>query len=213
MKPDALQWTIDELGTQVALALSVDYEGSPSSRVRDVPDRRTIRYYTTLGLIDRPEMRGRVALYRRRHLVQLVAIKRLQARGLSLAEVQRHLLGLTNAALVRLARVPNLEALAPGEAAGEQTGERGSDPFWAASPTPVPDPTTQPRGVDPAASPVPDDLPWQGVPLGERALLLFEPSRPLKEEDLAALRSAAAPLLDLLESRRLLRPGKEREPQ
>src|SRR5947209_4399212 len=100
-------WTIDELGSQVALALSVDYEGQASGRVRDVPDRRTIRYYTTLGLLDRPaEMRGRTALYGRRHLLQLVAIKRLQARGLSLSELQQQLLGLTNAALARLARVP-----------------------------------------------------------------------------------------------------------
>ena len=72
-------WTIDELGSRVALALSVDYDGQASGRVRDVPDRRTIRYYTTLGLIDRPALRGRTALYGRRHLLQLVAIKRLQA--------------------------------------------------------------------------------------------------------------------------------------
>ena len=73
-------WTIDELGAVVALALSVDYAGQANGRVREVPDRRTIRYYTTLGLIDRPaRMRGRTALYGRRHLLQLVAIKRLQA--------------------------------------------------------------------------------------------------------------------------------------
>src|SRR6267154_4882891 len=89
-------WTIDELGSRVALALSVDYDGQASGRVRDVPDRRTIRYYTTLGLIDRPtEMRGRTALYSRRHLLQLVAIKRLQAQGSTIAELQRALLGLT----------------------------------------------------------------------------------------------------------------------
>src|SRR6266542_6508786 len=100
-------WTIDDLGTQVALALSVDYEGQASGRIRDIPDRRTIRYYTTLGLIDRPlEMRGRTALYGRRHLLQLVAIKRLQARGLSLAELQQRLLGLSDAALQKLAQLP-----------------------------------------------------------------------------------------------------------
>src|ERR1700736_5292975 len=100
-------WTIDELGARVALALSVDYEGPPNSRVREIPDRRTIRYYTTLGLIDRAlEMRGRTALYGRRHLLQLVAIKRLQARGLSLAEIQQRLVGQSDAALDRLARLP-----------------------------------------------------------------------------------------------------------
>src|SRR5947209_10097936 len=97
-------WTIDELGTQAALALSVDYEGSPNGRVRDVPDRRTIRYYTTLGLLDRPaEMRGRTALYGPRHLLQLVAIKKLQASGLTLVQVQERLAGATDATLRELA--------------------------------------------------------------------------------------------------------------
>src|SRR5229473_6664662 len=99
-------WTIDELGAAVALTLSADYEGPPNNRVRDVPDRRTIRYYTTLGLLDRPaELRGRTALYGRRHLAQLVAIKRLQARGLSLSVIQQQMLGLGDAALHRLARL------------------------------------------------------------------------------------------------------------
>src|SRR6266702_6605341 len=93
-------WTIDELGSRVALALSVDYDGQASGRVRDVPDRRAIRWYTTLGLVDRPAaMRGRTALYGRRHLLQLVAIKRLQARGLLLAEIQQRLIGLPNSRL------------------------------------------------------------------------------------------------------------------
>src|SRR5947209_20571637 len=94
------RWTLDELSAQVALALAADYAGQASGRVREVPDARTIRYYTTLGLIDRPvAMRGRTALYGRRHLMQLVAIKRLQARGTSLAEVQERLVGIGNAAL------------------------------------------------------------------------------------------------------------------
>src|SRR3954465_2112657 len=99
-------WTIDELCGRVALALSVDYDGQASGRVRDVPDRRTIRYYTTLGLIDRPaQMRGRTALYNRRPLLQLVAIKRLQAQGLTIAELQAELLGQTDQALEKIARL------------------------------------------------------------------------------------------------------------
>src|SRR6185437_9874632 len=106
-------WTIDELGARTAEALAVDYEGPPNGRVRDVPDRRTIRYYTTLGLLDRPaEFRGRTAYYGRRHLLQLVAIKRLQARGRSLAEVQQQLLGATDAELARLAGLAPVEPTA-----------------------------------------------------------------------------------------------------
>src|SRR5271168_2965242 len=98
-------WTIDELGERVAEALAdPGYEGVPSGRVRDVPDLRTIRYYTTQGLLDRPvAMRGRTALYGARHLLQLVVIKRLQARGLSLAAVQERVVGLSDMALARLA--------------------------------------------------------------------------------------------------------------
>src|SRR3954447_1502268 len=106
MKNGNPEWTIDELSAAAASALAEGYDGPPNGRVRDVPDRRTIRYYTTLGLIDRPaELRGRTALYGRRHLLQLVSIKRLQARGLALRELQEQLLGLTDAALEKIARL------------------------------------------------------------------------------------------------------------
>src|SRR5947208_1913807 len=113
--------TLDELCTQVAMALSSDYQGAPNERVRDVPDRRTVRYYTTLGLVERPaQMRGRTALYGRRHLLQLVAIKRLQANGLSLHEVQQQLLGLSDAELEPIARLPELPERPAAEPAAEE---------------------------------------------------------------------------------------------
>src|SRR5271155_1171079 len=104
-------WTIDELSEQVAESLQgPGYDGVSSGRVRDVPDLRTIRYYTTLGLLDRPAaMRGRTALYGSRHLLQLVAIKHLQAQGLSLAAVQERVLGLSDAALRRIVGPPILK--------------------------------------------------------------------------------------------------------
>src|SRR5207248_4528437 len=124
-----------ELGAQVALALSVDYQGAPNGRVRDVPDPRSIRYYTTLGLLDRPaEMRGRTALYGRRHLWQLAAIKRLQARGLSLAEVQRQLVGLTDAMLSQLARVSADGADGPPAAPPKAGGAARAGAFWKTAP-------------------------------------------------------------------------------
>src|SRR5215212_9268311 len=86
----AAEWTLDELVARVSAALEVaDYPGAPNGRVREVPDRRAIRWYGTIGLLDRPTgMRGRTALYGPRHLVQLVAIKKRQAQGRSLAEIQ-----------------------------------------------------------------------------------------------------------------------------
>jgi DNA-binding transcriptional MerR regulator len=81
-------WTMDELVERVGRALAAEYPGAPNGRIRDVPDRRAIRWYATTGLVDRPAcMRGRTALYGPRHLLQLVALKRRQAEGRSLAEI------------------------------------------------------------------------------------------------------------------------------
>jgi DNA-binding transcriptional MerR regulator len=196
-------WTIDELGTQVALALSIDYEGVSSSRVRDIPDRRTIRYYTTLGLLDRAaEMRGRTALYGRRHLLQLVAIKRLQTRGLPLVEIQQKLLGLNDTALARLARVPSdLETSGAEPVLASSLTER--EKFWSAPPGPVSNQETNSEPPPPAL--------LQGIRLGEDVTLLLAAARPVDEDDLQAIRAVAATLLKLLKTRRLLGPRNERE--
>ncbi|HEY7424789.1 MAG TPA: MerR family transcriptional regulator [Gemmataceae bacterium] len=195
-------WTLDELSDQVAQALAVDYPGQASGRVREMPDIRTIRYYTTRGLIDRPaQMRGRTALYCRRHLLQLVAIKRLQAEGLSLTEIQKRVTGQTNAVLSKLARVPvrDRQAEETNDAARpqmEQTAEdRRNGNFWGASPAPVPE-VVQTNGGRPV-------FPLAGVTLDEGVTLLLEAARPLDELDVEALRSAAVPLLKTLRERRI----------
>jgi DNA-binding transcriptional MerR regulator len=108
------RWTLDELAERVETALAVDYHGPVSGRVRAVPDRRAIRWYTTIGLIDRPAAHhGRTALYGPRHLLQLVAVKRLQARGLPLVSIQQELAGATDTQLARVARLPEGVAAGP----------------------------------------------------------------------------------------------------
>jgi DNA-binding transcriptional MerR regulator len=80
-----------------------------NGRVRDVPNERLVRWYVTVGLVDPPlSRRGRVARYGRRHLLQLVAVKRRQAEGRSLAEIQAELAGATDEALAAVARVPDM---------------------------------------------------------------------------------------------------------
>ena len=104
----AMQWRLDELvqRSRRLLALLPTGEGD-SRRVRWQPDTRLVRYYSTLGLLDRPaELRGRTAYYRDRHLLQLLAIKTLQARGLSLHTVQTELAGLPDTALAGLIGLP-----------------------------------------------------------------------------------------------------------
>lgn len=78
------------------LAEHLGLADTTNQRVQWVLQPRLIRYYTTLGLLDRPaEMRGRTAFYSRRHLLQVLTIKRLQQQGKSLEEVQQQLLGCT----------------------------------------------------------------------------------------------------------------------
>jgi len=72
---------------------------APDARVSSAPDARTVRYYTTLGLIDRPRIEGRQAQYGDRHLLQLLAIKALQALDLPLAQIQQRLYGRSDAEL------------------------------------------------------------------------------------------------------------------
>ncbi|WP_074312369.1 MerR family transcriptional regulator [Singulisphaera sp. GP187] len=198
-------WTIDELGSKAAEALAFDYDGPPNDRVRDVPDRRTIRYYTTLGMIDRAaEIRGRTAYYGARHLMQLAAIKRLQARGLSLADVQRQIVGLTDAGLAQLARLPagmNLGSASGPEPAAPFRAEDSA--FWKETPAPL---AKEKRSEEiPVARAMETPPPLQGIRLGEQeATLLITPIRPVVAEDIEAIRKAAGPLLRLLTKRGLI---------
>jgi DNA-binding transcriptional MerR regulator len=99
---------IEDLRTLVARALTAGkYAPGESKRVRAIPDTRTIRYYTTLGLIDRPaQMQGRLALYGQKHVLQIVGIKRLQAQGEALAQIQQKLVGATPKKLTQIAALP-----------------------------------------------------------------------------------------------------------
>ena len=84
-----------------------------NGRVRDVPNERLVRWYVTVGLVDPPlSRRGRVAQYGRRHLLQLVAVKRRQAEGRSLAEIQAELAGATDDALAAVAGIPDVRPTA-----------------------------------------------------------------------------------------------------
>jgi hypothetical protein len=81
-------WTLSALVTEVERRIAA-LPAPRNGQVRAIPDERTIRYYATIGLLDRPSaMRGRTALYGRKHVAQVIAIKRLQTMGRSLAEIQ-----------------------------------------------------------------------------------------------------------------------------
>src|SRR3954471_19947346 len=101
-------WTISELAAAATTAPS-DEPVQVNGRTRDMPNERLIRWYTTIGLLDPPlARRGRIALYGRRHLLQLVAVKRRQAGGLAVGALQAELTGATDAMLVQAAHLTGL---------------------------------------------------------------------------------------------------------
>lgn len=211
-KKPAAALAIADLATAVAAVLAHGYDGVRSGRVRHLPDARTIRWYQTLGMVDRPaSFRGRTALFSRRHVLQLVAIKRLQAAGHPLADIQRGLVGATDGELARAAG----ESLADVDrciaeiiaARGRGDGPRSllAEPVKAAIPRPatafwktLPADTAPAPATMPAAAPATAAL--QSIPLGDRAALVWTGLSLTATERDAVLR-LARPLVEFLSSR------------
>lgn len=189
-------WTIGELAEQAADLLAS--HPSRSGRGRDVPNERLIRWYTTIGLLDPPlARRGRVALYGARHLLQLVAAKRRQADGRTIAEIQAELTGATDKTLSAIADIPM-----PSSAPAAETRER----FWSARPaSPALDshePAARESGPEPRGGAEGAGV-VHGVRLAPGVTVLLDGGRAPVAADLPSLAEAAAPLLAVLAARGL----------
>jgi DNA-binding transcriptional MerR regulator len=188
-------WTIEQLPDQVAALLADNYDGQRNGRVRDLPNGRTIRWYTTIGLVDRPAAtRGRTALYGRRHLLQLAAVKKLQSSGRTLAEVQELLVGATDRQLAKLADLPPLDIVWP------RAKVTVGDGFWksAAHSRPVAEPDSVTGNTDDTVGDTVTKI-VHGVRLGDSVTVLLDAAtRAPDADELVAIESAAAPLLELL---------------
>lgn len=92
---DEATWTMDELLDRLRTALPGLVTGAqPRYKVTDVPDARTVRYYISLGLVDAPAgKRGTFALYSAKHLLQILAVKKLQAEYLPIKKIETLLAG------------------------------------------------------------------------------------------------------------------------
>lgn len=136
-------WTITELASRAAAALG---DLTVNGRVQDVPNERLIRWYTTIGLVDPPLREGRTARYAPRHLFQLVAVKRRQAQGRSLAEIQLELTGALTPMLAEITG-PLPDIVWPPTPVSTGSAVEQPRRFWALQP--------DPQGEVSADSPVP----------------------------------------------------------
>jgi len=182
-------WTLSELVAEAASRIAT-LPPPRNGQVRAVPDERTVRYYAALGLLDRPAaMRGRTALYSPRHLAQVIAIKRLQGTGKSLADIQAMWPTLDDLTLARLTgvQVPARTRAARGE-------------FWKRAPEKTEAPKVAP------ASPV--EVRIELSP-GVHVALALPEGASLTSADVHALRAAAAPFVAELAKRGLTLGGDE----
>lgn len=217
-------WTLPELVSEVATRIAA-LPAPRNGQVRAIPDERTIRYYVTLGLLDRPSAtRGRTALYGPRHVAQVVAIKRLQTMGRSLSEIQGVWPTLDDHTLSRMSGV-TLAASRPAPRAGfwkrePRSSEAEAPPARPADGAPASAANAAAAGAAAArpSSASADELRVPPAALELRielapdvvlSLSVVE-SVVMSPADVRALRAAAAPLLAELASRRLAsHPGGE----
>ncbi len=82
-------WDIDTF-VQVTNGLLPQYlAGKPvNERSESDVNPRLVRFYTTKGVLDKPEKEGREARYLYRHLLQLLLIRRLLSEGYSISSMQ-----------------------------------------------------------------------------------------------------------------------------
>jgi DNA-binding transcriptional MerR regulator len=219
------RWTIDDLVAESRTRLEA-LPPPKNGQVRAVPDERTIRYYGTIGLLDPPTaFRGRTALYGPRHLAQIVAIKRMQSAGHSLADIQRMWATFDEATLTRVTGV---------ELAVKENARPARRDFWkqevAAAPAPAA-PAAAPMSAPPLAAPPvtasslaaggttsslaassttssPVELRIELAP-GSYIVVAIADGVTISSADVRALREAAAPLVTELARRGLT---KEKNP-
>jgi len=222
--------TMPEFAEAAARAVQASGAAPDNRQAKAVPAARMIRYYSARGLLPRPGTRGRALVYGRRHLLQLVAIKRLQGQGMALDEIAERLEAITDSDLEDLAAVAD-ETIPTdlGEVDPTQPNEpsRRAGRFWEATPGGLDqgtggrkagqlgaDISTGPGGIPPAGrsvragGPTVEVSSLAEVRLSDSVRLLIErdPSELPSPDD---LRAAAAPLLHLLAPEQATQDRKE----
>lgn len=111
-------WSLRDLSALAGTLLEASGVVPVNVAARARPSERTIRFYVMKGLVDPPEGRGTAAVYRYRHLLQVLGIKLRQMEGVSLEALAREFADQTGDMLER--RVAAV--LGPGLPAPDELG-------------------------------------------------------------------------------------------
>lgn len=177
-----------------------EYPQPTNGQIRAIPDERTIRYYGTIGLLDKPiAMKGRTALYGRKHVAQIIAIKRLQVDGRSLAEIQAIWPTIDDLTLARMSGVQFPPRAKPREGFWKAPENPDADEaFGSASASAI----ASASGSVTAAGPK-VELRVELAPDVTLLLAVPETGLAITKADLDAIRAAAAQLVSELAQRQL----------
>jgi DNA-binding transcriptional MerR regulator len=96
-----------------------------NASARAAPSARSVRFYVSNGLLDRPEGTGTSATYNYRHLLQLLAIKIRQREGQTLDAIKREMKEVSGDSLER--RVATSLSPALGVSDGAALGRRAEE--------------------------------------------------------------------------------------
>ncbi len=94
-------WNARGLAAHVTALVDAAGLRPTNASARAAPSARSVRFYVSHGLLDRPEGAGTAATYGYRHFLQLLAIKIRQREGQTLESIKREMKDVTGDALER----------------------------------------------------------------------------------------------------------------
>lgn len=187
-------WNLRDLAALAGVILEASGVRPINAAASVYPSQRTIRFYVTQGLVTAPEGRGTAAVYRYRHLLQVLAIKLRQMEGGTLETIRRELAELTGDVLERRVAAALGPALPPPShlpLTSQETPARGRAGR-----------AFQPWSSTPQASPEESGgaTRWNRIPVSKGVELHVRDDHPLarhgREEEIAdAVRLAVARVL------------------
>ncbi|HEY6328531.1 MAG TPA: MerR family transcriptional regulator [Blastocatellia bacterium] len=142
---------VAELADQAAKMLGLIAPVQERGTVTEVPDERTVRYYLNEGLISpAEEKQGTSSVFGYRHLLQLLAVKKLQSEHLPIRKILELVPNRENRDLERL-----LGFASEGDSGGENEATRYLESLLVASSLPpgAAHPGSRPQPPEPPAQP------------------------------------------------------------
>ncbi len=130
-------WNARGLAAHVTALVDAAGLRPTNASARAAPSARSVRFYVSSGLLDRPEGTGTAATYNYRHLLQLLAIKIRQREGQTLDLIRGEMREVTGDALER--RVASWLAPALLNAGGMAVPTDPDDQEWSWRRVPVAD--------------------------------------------------------------------------